>query len=494
MNSSMSRRLFVMVAVLVSALASAQNEIDAFRLATQRPGGTARSLGMGNAFGALGGDPVAMSINPAGFGLYRASSLSLTMGLDFNTDQAAYYGTASKDLQSRFALSNAALVLQKEGETPGRQSAFGVVYDRVQSFHTTTNVLGANVPSTILQAFADQAYGTPYTSIVDDLPFTSGLAWDAYGLDTLTGTVDQYVPFIPMGSPVQQRRIIESHGSTNRTGFFYSGNFDDKLYIGGALNVLGHRFNRTLSHAENTLDPTLDMGNLTYKEKLATTGNAFELSVGAIVRATERLRLGAAFYSPQWWQMNDAYVHSLTTDFRTPDTEGNYSYSSTSPDGTFSYKVHTPWRLTASAAYIAGQNGAVSVDYEYTDLRSLRFRAANNLEDLYDFAAENDAIQKRFRAQHTVRVGTEWRLQNWYLRGGFEFVADPYVSTDKESGQALRSFTAGAGYRGEHITVDLGLERWLQGLTTYLYDSALIDPAYVDRSGFRSIITVALRP
>lgn len=494
MNRSISRHLLAMVTALASLLAFAQNETDALRLATQRPGGTARSMGMGNAFGALGGDPVAMSINPAGFGLYRASSLSLTMGLDFIADKANYYGTVSKDLQSRFALSNAALVLQKEGERAGRQSVFGVVYDRVQSFHATSNMLGDDVPSTILQAFADQAYGTPYTSIVDDLPFTAGLAWDAYGLDTLSGTVDQYVPFIPMGSPVQQRRIIESHGSTNRTGFFYSGNFDDRFYVGGALNILGHRYNRTISHTENTLDPTLDLGNLIYKEKLATTGNAFELSVGAIFRATERLRLGAAFYSPQWWQLNDAYVHSLTTDFRTPDTEGNYAYSSQSPDGTFSYKVHTPWRATASIAYLAGQRGLVSVDYEYSDLRAMRFRAANNLEDLYDFAAENDAIKKRFRAQHTVRVGTEWRLQNWYLRGGFGFVADPHASTDLESGQALRSFAAGAGYRGKHVTVDLGLERWLQGVTTYLYDSALVDPSTIDRSGFRSIITVALHP
>lgn len=494
MNRSISRYSLAVSAILSSILALAQNETDALRLSTQRPGGTARSLGMGNAFGALGGDPVAMSINPAGFGLYRASSLSLTMGLDFNTDQAKYYGTTSKDLQSRFSLCNAALVLQREGEVAGRQSSFGVVYDRVQSFHTTTNVLGQSVPSTILQAFADQAYGTPYSSIVDDLPFTAGLAWYTIGIDTVPGTVDQYVPFITMGSLVQQRRITESHGSTNRTGIFYSGNFEDKVYVGGAVNVLGHRFNRTISHTENTLDPTLDLGNLTYREKLATTGNAFELSAGAIVRVTERLRLGAAFFSPQWWQMNDAYVHSMTTDFRTPDTEGNYSYSYDSPDGTFSYKVHTPWRATASAAYVAGQNGLVSVDYEYRDLRSMRFRPANNLEDLYDFAAENDAIQKRFRAQHVVRVGTEWRLQNWYLRGGFGFVADPYVSTDLESGQSLRSFAAGAGYRGEHVTVDLGLERWLQGLTNYLYDSALVDPATINRSGFRSIITVALHP
>ncbi|MBK9177494.1 MAG: hypothetical protein IPM46_14405 [Flavobacteriales bacterium] len=494
MRSIRSRGLAVLGALCLVHALSAQNESDALRIATQRPGGTARSLGMGNAFGALGADPVALSINPAGFGLYRASSLSISASLDFNADQAMHYGTTSKDLQQRFALSNAALVLQRESDKEGRSSVFGVVYDRVQSHHNSTNILGNTVPSTILQAFAEEAFGTPYSRILDDLPFTAGLAWDAYGLDTLTGTVDQYIPFIPFGSSTQQRRSIEAHGATTRTGLFYAGNLDDRVYLGGALNIMGHRFNRTLSHTENSLDGTLDLGTVNYKEKLATSGNGFELSLGAIFRVNDRVRLGAAFFSPQWWQLNDSYVHQMSTTFRSPDTEGNYAYESISPDGTFSYRLHTPWRATASAAYIAGQHGLVSLDYEYADLRSMRFRAANNLEDLYDFELENQAIQRRFIATHSVRVGTEWRLENWYLRGGFGFVPDPFRTNDLESGQALRSFALGVGYRSAHLTVDLGLERWLQGLQTYLYDPALVESTVIDRSGFRSMITVALRP
>lgn len=488
------RGVAVLCTLSVVAASDAQNESDALRVAMQRPGGTARSLGMGNAFGALGADPVALCINPAGFGLYRASSLSLTTTLDFNADKATHYGTTSKDLQQRFALSNAALVLQREGEKEGRSSVFGVVYDRVQSHHNSTNVLGNTVPSTILQAFADEAFGVPYSRILDDLPFTAGLAWEAYGLDTLAGTVDQYLPFIPFGSNTQQRRAIEAHGATTRTGLFYAGNLDDRVYLGGALNVMGHRFNRTLTHTENSLDGTLDLGTVNSKEKLATSGNGFELSLGAIFRVNDRVRLGAAFFSPQWWQLNDSYVHEMSTTFRSPDTEGNYTYQSISPDGTFSYRVHTPWRATASVAYIAGQHGLVSLDYEYSDLRNMRFRAANNLEDLYDFELENRAIQRRFTAMHSIRVGTEWRLDNWYLRGGFGFVPDPFQSNDLESGQSLRSFALGAGYRGAHLTVDLGLERWLQGFQTYLYDPALVESTVIDRSGFRSLVTVALRP
>lgn len=63
----------------------AQNETDALRFSTLTQGGTARSNGMANAFGALGADPVAVAINPAGLGLYRTSEISFTPALDVNT-------------------------------------------------------------------------------------------------------------------------------------------------------------------------------------------------------------------------------------------------------------------------------------------------------------------------------------------------------------------------------------------------------------------------
>ncbi len=494
MITSGSRALIALVLGTACQGVLAQSEADALRLVAQRQGGTARSIGMGNAFGALGGDPASLGINPAGFGIYRSSSLIMTMGLEFNSDASRYYGDQAKELQQRFSLSNAALVLHKPGDQEGRQSAFGLVYDRVQSHHSSTNLLGAQVPSTILQAFADQAFGVPYPTLRDALPFTSELAWYTLGIDTIPGTADQYEPLIPFGSLTRQRRLIESHGATTRTGIFYAGNLNDRLYLGGALNILGHRFNRTMSHTENALDGTLDLASMTYKERLVTNGNAAELSLGVLFRPDERVRVGAAFYSPQWWQLNDAYVHEMRTAFRTPDSQGAYDYSALSPDGTFSYKVNTPWRLTASAAYIAGAKGLVSIDYEYMDLRRMRFRAASDLQDVYDFKPENDAIRSRFTAQHTVRVGTEWRLDHWYLRGGFGYTRDPYVTTDAEAGQSLRSFACGAGYRGEHLTIDLALERWLQGFQTYLYDRALVESAVIDRTGFRSVITIGLRP
>ncbi|MDR2917287.1 MAG: hypothetical protein LBV74_21035, partial [Tannerella sp.] len=57
------------------------NEIDAFTLTNSDLGGTARSMSMAGAFGALGGDISAISNNPAGLGIYRSSEISGTLDL-----------------------------------------------------------------------------------------------------------------------------------------------------------------------------------------------------------------------------------------------------------------------------------------------------------------------------------------------------------------------------------------------------------------------------
>ena len=58
-----------MLAVAFSVgMVYAQNEMDAYRFSKNDLTGTARSVAMGGAFGALGGDISGIAINPAGIG------------------------------------------------------------------------------------------------------------------------------------------------------------------------------------------------------------------------------------------------------------------------------------------------------------------------------------------------------------------------------------------------------------------------------------------
>ncbi|MBK9317869.1 MAG: hypothetical protein IPM91_02820 [Bacteroidetes bacterium] len=65
-------------AFLISATAHAQTDADILRFSMLNYGSTARSLGMGNSFGALGADFSTLAINPAGIALYRKSEFSVS--------------------------------------------------------------------------------------------------------------------------------------------------------------------------------------------------------------------------------------------------------------------------------------------------------------------------------------------------------------------------------------------------------------------------------
>jgi len=484
----------MLTAVLFSAVAQAQNEEDALRISSYQLGGTARSTGLANAFGALGADGAAIGINPAGMGLYRVTELSITPSFEVNTAKSTYYGSAATDTRTNFHINNFTLAIHNPSEKngPWRSSTYGIAFDRQASYQWDSRALGTNIPSTLLQGFVNEAEGTAAADLSTAFPFSAGLAWDTYGIDPLDTLANTYTSAIPFGSLTTQEQTIKAKGASSSTSFFYSGSFLDKVYFGASVGFTSDRYERVRTHTETTLDQGLDLRELSYTEELNTTGTGVDLKLGIIARLSDRLRMGAAYHSPKGMDMTDAYIYRMTTYFRTPDALGRSIYNADSPDGLFTYRVRSPWRLVLSGAYVAGQNGLVSVDYTYTDPRKMEMRSQD--VSVYDFAIENMAIASSFQPVHSVRVGTEWRHGAWYYRVGWGFVGDPYRDSDPRHGQAQRTYAGGLGYRTDHIGIDLGLNMVTSSNSYYQYDPELVEPTAEQRNSFRTMLTVSLRP
>lgn len=353
------------------------------------------------------------------------------------------------------------------------------------------------MPTSILDGFASGANGYYTTELLDALPYTSGLAYQAWGIDPIdpSDTLNTgYVPALPQGALVSQVNTIETRGSTNNTSFFFSGNYMDRLYIGASMGIVGFRYNSTTTHTETTMDESVNLKDLTWKENLLTTGNGLEVKIGAVGRISDRFRAGIAFHSPMFTQLNDVYNTELRTNFTVAPDSVNRSFDEQSIDGIFNYRVHSPWRAVFSAAFLAGTNGLVSVDYEYGDYSNTRFRASNKLVDPYDFAAENRVIKAAFRAVHSVRLGTEWRAGKWYVRAGFGIVPNAYANGEDRQADATHTYAGGFGYRSEHLSLDLGLNVINNGYKYYQYDPSFASITSEDRSTVRSLVTVAFRP
>ena len=74
----MNKLLFTLLILGIGSLVTSQSLSDALRYSTTYAGGTARTVGAGGAFGALGGDFGALSINPAGLATYRSSEITFS--------------------------------------------------------------------------------------------------------------------------------------------------------------------------------------------------------------------------------------------------------------------------------------------------------------------------------------------------------------------------------------------------------------------------------
>ena len=132
------KRIMIFVFVLVSAgKILAQTADDALRYSYLQPGGTARFIGAGSAFGALGAEFGSLSQNPAGLALFRTDELTLTPSLHFTNTEAQLKGNAAyNDDKSKFGFDNIGLVFNTTPKS-GNWKAFnfGIGYNRQADYN-----------------------------------------------------------------------------------------------------------------------------------------------------------------------------------------------------------------------------------------------------------------------------------------------------------------------------------------------------------------------
>jgi len=141
----------------------AQAPDDALRLSLNRPIGTARSLSLSNAVGALGGDYTSIGINPAGVAVYRSSEFTFTPSLTINNTNSNYYGYSADDDKISFPLQQIGFVgtyrPMREVTSGLVSSHFSIGYQRTADFNRRSFIQAYKVPSSLLDEIVYQADG-----------------------------------------------------------------------------------------------------------------------------------------------------------------------------------------------------------------------------------------------------------------------------------------------------------------------------------------------
>ena len=418
----MKKLYIIIITILLAATASAQTVDDACLFSQTYYQGTAKALGMGNAMGAVGGDMTAVCINPASMGIYRSSEITASINLLDNYNKSTYYGTQNTGNKVRFSIPNIGYVHAKEKSNfhALRYAQFGVGFTRTNDFNVHTNAMGINPNSSKIDDYLAQIDGYAVSELQDAFPYTIYPAWRTYLIDIYQDASGQpyYDSPVPPGN-IWQGQECDYIGRSEAWTFAGSFNFYDRFFIGISADLahIKRVGNKTLK--ENSTESTAaGFNQWSFDEDLRSIGWGGNLKAGFIFHATQWLRIGAAFHSPTIFNFSETW--QTTTESEIDMVMQKYI----SPESHYEYNFFTPLKWVGSLAFVIGQQGMVSIDAEYTNYGAARFKAVPS--DDFDYGPTNESIKSTLGRTLNLRLGSEWRVGNTYLRFGAAYYGSPF--------------------------------------------------------------------
>jgi len=482
---------FILISGLLYAFSFsilAQNEEDVLRYSSYDIMGTARYMGLSGAYGAVGADFSSLSTNPAGIGVYKKSEFTISPSIFFGNSESSYNGRTLDDGKNNFALGNVGIVLvgkptDRLDKSPVENYQFGFGLTRMNDFNNRIIIEGKNDQNSLLDTYVEYAGSKNPNSLNG---FDTRPAFDTFLIDTIPGEypfsyINAY-DYIGGFTSAIQRKSIETSGSMNEVVLSGGMNIGDKFYFGLTFGFPYMRYKQNSTYTEFNQTEERDLDEFTVYENLDTKGSGFNIKMGAIVKATPFLRLGAAFHTPTWF--------NNVTDKWNTTTEAYYAngdyFRSQSPLGEFKYDIKTPWRASGSAAVIVGKLGLFSADYEYVDYSSAR------LSPSVDFSSQNEIIKNNFTQTHNLRFGVEAFAGPVIVRGGYAHQMSPFENGVNDGSRQIIS--GGIGFRTAEFFVDAALSHYSSSREYYLYSSELYQAkADLKTGNYNFIVTLGYR-
>lgn len=461
----MKKIFFLFITGLTVSASYSQEVSDALRYAQDNLTGTARFRAMGGAFGAVGGDLSALSVNPAGSAVFSSNQVGVTFSNQNIKNNSNYFGTQTSEKENSFILNEAGAVFVFKDHNPNNgwnKIAIGATYENTNNFNNNVFSAGTNPTNSIDGYFLDYANGIPLGSIANadytDLGYREQQAFfglEGYVINPVTGDNNntQYFTNVPAGGNYHQENEVYTRGYNSKVSFNIATSYKDRLYLGANLNVHVTDYRRSSSFYEfnkNPLETNETISNVRFNNELYTYGNGFSFQLGAIGKVTDAFRLGIAYESNTWYELYDEVSQSLysTTETSAGETFNN-SVNPNIVNVYESYTLQTPDKWTFSAAYVFGKSGLLSIDYGIRNYGNSKFKPTSDS----GFRELNNDISNALTNTGELRIGAEYKIEQLSLRAGYRYEDSPYKNgiTIGE----LNSYSAGLGYNFGSTKVDL---------------------------------------
>lgn len=478
-------------------MANAQATFDVLKMSETELSGTSRYMSMAGAFGALGGDVSAVAQNPGGIGVYRSSDISATMNLNFLSTKTA----GDKLSDTKFWFNNVGYVgSMKIDNDFFRYFNWGFSYNRINSYkrryqggystgHSITNKIADNLNAggwIDQDLSANQYSGNIFYE--SNAPWLGILAYQSYLLNSnVDGSFKGLANIENYQTSGKANFLVDEKGHTDEYNITLGGNFKNTVFWGLNFGITDLRFDsyqyygEDLDNAEiydynaNNGSTTKGYAGFDFQSQQETRGTGYNFKFGVIVKPINQLRIGAAFHTPTYYDMKDLYkVYSgfdLQADLDPNMYSGNYETGATGYYDEYRYTIKTPWKFMGSLAVVPTSKGLISFDYEYVGANTMRCGDERG----YNYGDTEYYIKNQLQAQHTVRVGAEYRVTpSFSMRAGYAYQTSPVK--DEVKGVANDNVdVVSSNYmyqydkNNQYITCGLG----------YRYKKFYLDAAYV---------------
>ena len=380
-------------------------------------GGTAKFNSMAGSMGALGGDLSAITVNPAGTGVFITGDVSATLAIQGNKNNSNLFG---KSFESSYNNTNL-------GQVGG-----------VVSFETNSNSPWQ---------FVNLAFNYSTKNLEDYIqtPGNSSIK-EAVQYDSGGATVNDFL--------VYNGHAYDRTGTASNLNVSLGGNYENKIYVGGGLNFK----TAELEQSDFFQLQLQNLGEYANYHKQYTpyreSSNGFSASVGIIGKINNNIRLGAAIESPTFWNLTRTY------------TEYGFNSNNNVISDIFdeTRRLTTPMKLTLSGALVASKNFAVNIDYTL-GVTKPKYKVEGSAEQQL-----NDYFSSDYKNTSDLRIGAEYRVAGFRLRGGYGIEANPFDAS------SLKSFNStGNSVTNSYSSLFLGKRQTLAGGLGYDFKSFYVD-------------------
>ncbi|MDR2238488.1 MAG: outer membrane protein transport protein [Chryseobacterium sp.] len=325
--------------------------------------GSAKFNGMAGSNGALGGDANALLTNPAGLGVAISGEVSGTLSIAGNKNKSTWNGTTADYSKTTTDLGNIGGVI-----------AFPLMTETGWKFIN----IGINYSNQSLDNYVESPGSNNFITDFADGKSAS-LAGHAYN----------------------------RYGNLAKTSFGVGANYNHNVYVGAGLNF----FSASIDQYDTAAFQSVDNGSLEFFDRQNTPfferSTGFSASLGVIGKVNPNFRLGASIETPTFWSIDREYY--FYNDPQRGDGMGGENQ-----------RLTTPLKATVSAAFVASKNFSLNVDYTLGVTRP-KYKVYSGTEsDLNNFFKDN------YKNISEVRIGAEYRIQQFRLRGGYSYTSNPF--------------------------------------------------------------------